>query len=142
MNHNTATQFAPIHGTLMLPVSFEPQEIGQRVAAARTRKGWTQLQFAMEANVSPSTVARWEAGKLPPVRELVRIAEVLGVDVNEFVEPAVNEEAGRLSGIERELGEVRQQLAGLEEMRAMLARIEGRLPEPEDGPQAEPAGSS
>lgn len=38
----------------------------------------------MEANVSPSSVQRWEAGRLPPVRELIRIAELLGIDPAEL----------------------------------------------------------
>jgi transcriptional regulator with XRE-family HTH domain len=67
-------------------VTFAPDEVGRRIAAARIRKGWTQLVFAGEANVSPGSVSRWERGKLPPVRELVRIAQVLGIEVAELVE--------------------------------------------------------
>jgi DNA-binding XRE family transcriptional regulator len=55
-----------VHGTLLLAVSLEPREIGQRIRLARERKGWTQLAFALEADVSPSTVQRWEGGKLSP----------------------------------------------------------------------------
>jgi transcriptional regulator with XRE-family HTH domain len=35
------------------------------------------LEFALKAHVSPSAVTRWESGKLPPVRELMRIADLL-----------------------------------------------------------------
>lgn len=44
------------------------------------------MQFAMEANVSMSSVQRWESGKLPPVRELMRLADLLGVETDELVE--------------------------------------------------------
>jgi len=83
---NTATQFAAIHGKLLLAVTLDPKDVGRHIAAARIRRGWTQMTFAVEANVSMSTVARWEAGKLPPVRELMRIADVLGVPAEQLVE--------------------------------------------------------
>jgi transcriptional regulator with XRE-family HTH domain len=80
------TQRAGSLGTLRLILDFDPREVGRRIAAARRRKGWTQLSFAGKANVSPSSVSRWERGKLPPVRELVRVAAVLEIDVMELVE--------------------------------------------------------
>ena len=84
--HNVTTHWTATHGTLLLAVAMEPKEIGKRIAAARQRKGWTQLKFALEANVSPSTTQRWEGGQLPPVRELMRIAELLDVEPEVLVE--------------------------------------------------------
>lgn len=98
-------------------MSLKPEEIGQRIAQARERKGWTQMAFALEANVSMSSVQRWERGKLPPVRELIRIAEVLGVATEDLVEPA----AQVLS-----LEEIREQLAG---EAARFAALNDRLEE-------------
>ena len=107
------TQFAAIHGKLLLAVTMDPREVGRRIAAARDARGWTQMVFAVEANVSMSTVARWEAGKLPPVRELMRIADVLGVSADRLVEPrdaenGVGERLDRLEalveGIAQKLG--------------------------------------
>jgi DNA-binding transcriptional regulator YiaG len=85
--NKTTTQFAANHGKLLLAVTLDPKEVGQRIAAARKAREWTQMAFAYEAKVSMSTVARWEAGRLPPVRELMRIADVLGVSANQLVEP-------------------------------------------------------
>lgn len=127
MSYNVATQWTASRGKLLLAVSLEPKEIGRRIAAARERRGWTQLNFAGEASVSPSSVARWEAGKLPPVRELMRIADVLGVDVEEFVEPEINGDEERFSALTAELQEVRRSLADLEEVKASVARIEAML---------------
>jgi transcriptional regulator with XRE-family HTH domain len=59
---------------------MEPKEIGQRLKAAREAKGYSQLDFALIANVSPSTVSRWERGYLPRLRELKRAADLLDVD--------------------------------------------------------------
>lgn len=116
MTHTVTTQIAATLGRLHLVVTFDPQGVGRRIAAARIRKGWTQLDFALQANISPSSVSRWERGKLPPVRELVRIAGVLDVDVAELVEeeepPARPGEAAIL--------------AELAEIRAMLAEALGR----------------
>lgn len=81
------TQIATKAARLLLAVALDPREIGQRIKAARERAGETQLSFALRSNVSPSTVARWEQGKLPPVRELMRIAELLDVPAEFLMEP-------------------------------------------------------
>lgn len=88
MTHIVTTQKSPHFPKFLLAVALEPAEIGKRIAAARKRRGWTQLQLSYEANVSPSTVQRWESGRLPPVRELMRLADVLGVQAEEFIEPS------------------------------------------------------
>lgn len=88
--------------TLLLAVSIEPQEIGQRIAGARNRRGWTQMALAQNANVSVSSVQRWERGDLPPVRELIRLAGILEIDPEELVELEPTQEA-RVAAIGREL---------------------------------------
>lgn len=94
-------------------MTLDPRQVGRRIKTARGRRGWTQLTFALEANVSPSSVSRWERGLLPPVRELMRLAAVLGVDPAELVEDHDEaEEAGihaRLDRIETLLEQLLQQ---------------------------------
>lgn len=108
--------------TLLLAVTVEPGEIGRRIKRARESRGWTQLVFAREASVSPSTVQRWEAGALPPVRELIRIADVLQVETDVLVEP--EERPGdRLSAIEEELRLVRAELAAVRETLPAVERL-------------------
>lgn len=114
MNSNVATQWTAAKSRLLLAMTIEPREIGQRIKAAREAKLWTQLQFAAEANVSPSTVARWEAGKLPPVRELVRISGVLGIAPDELVgeaQPGTSNQ--RLDRLESQAEETRRILVGI-----------------------------
>jgi transcriptional regulator with XRE-family HTH domain len=110
MTHTATTQIAATLGRLHLLVTFDPEEIGRRIAAARN-KGWTQVNLAHHANVSPSTVSRWERGFVPPVRELIRIAAVLEIDVTELVEeqprhatdPVVLARLDRIEGMLHEL---------------------------------------
>jgi transcriptional regulator with XRE-family HTH domain len=86
MTYKLSSQWTRQHGTLLLAVSLAPSEVGKKIAQAREAKQWTQLEFASRANVSPSSVQRWEAGRLPPVRELLRVAEILGVEPETLVE--------------------------------------------------------
>ena len=120
MTSTARRQKARSFRTLLLAVSLEPQEIGRRIKAARERKGLTQLKFALEAHVSPGTIQRWEAGKLPRVSELIRVAELLGVTTDELVE----NEAATDAGEDRLRRVVREELG---EVVALLGRIEDRL---------------
>lgn len=113
MQRNVTTQSTPQFANLLLTVAIEPDEIGRRIKAAREKKGWTQLQFAYQASVSPSSVQRWESGRLPPVRELMRLADVLGVSVDVFVDGATaspDEDRLRLV-VHEEVAEMREQIA-------------------------------
>lgn len=66
---------------------LDPVEVGARIAAAREAKGLSQVKFATEvAGVSPSTVSRWERGYLPPVDELVRVAQLLEIPTDKLLE--------------------------------------------------------
>jgi transcriptional regulator with XRE-family HTH domain len=97
---------------LLLGVSIEPQEIGQRIKAARERLGWTQMDFANEGNVSLSSVQRWERGDLPPVRELIRLSGVLKLEPEQLVEIAPTAE-DQVAALRVEVAEVREMVAQL-----------------------------
>lgn len=132
MPSNVSTQTPSFPSTLLLAVQIEPQEIGRRLAVAREAKGWTQFDLANEASVSVSSIQRWESGKLPPVRELVRMAGLLDIETDELVTPteaaATDEEFRR---------EVRGQLGAiLETVRQIAAHLE-----PTGDPRAGAQGS-
>lgn len=74
------------------------------------------MVFAREANVSLSSVQRWERGDLPPVRELIRLAGVLGIDTEQLVELEPNGEV-RFAQLERR---VEEQGAKLDRVLAIL----------------------
>lgn len=109
---------------LLLVMSLDESGIGRRIAQAREAKGWTQLDFAHHANVSPSSVSRWERGKLPPLREIIRVAGVLEVDATYLVEGEASEEQPVATS-----GDV---WAELRSLRALVEDLGRRLPEPPD----------
>lgn len=45
------------------------------------------MDLAIAMGVSPSTIYRWEKGKLPSMSELIRLAEVLERPLNYLAEP-------------------------------------------------------
>lgn len=56
--------------------------LAQQIRSAREKRGWTQEQLAVHADVSRSTVQNLENGRRQPHRaSLRRIADALGVDV-------------------------------------------------------------
>ncbi len=55
-------------------------EIGNRIAAARNYKGWSQARLAEAVGQAQTTVSSWERGRTEPSRaDVARIAEALGV---------------------------------------------------------------
>jgi transcriptional regulator with XRE-family HTH domain len=93
--------------TVQISVVLDPNEIGRRIAAARRRKGWTQLDLALRAHVSPSSISKWERGRLPPVPQLIRLAEVMEIDPGELVaEPTLTGEI--LAKLDEILAELRE----------------------------------
>ena len=57
-------------------------ELGERVADARRRKGWTQGKLAARVGLTQTSVSRIETGvRAVSSLELAELAEVLGVSV-------------------------------------------------------------
>lgn len=125
------SQFTATHGKLLLAVALTPKEVGERIKRAREAKGWTQLELALEAHVSPSSVTRWESGKLPPVRELMRISMILEVAPEDLVEeiPSIGVREDRLVHLESQIETV---LALCRDLKAeLLSLTEDRQAPPE-----------
>lgn len=131
-----STQTPPSYGTILLVLALAPEEIGHRIKDARERRGWTQLQFALEANVSPSTIQRWEAGKLPRVRELIRVADLLEVPAEHLVEPVEpSDRDAQMAALREELAEVRGMVARLLRQADEEGDLPDRLPAVEERPR-------
>lgn len=70
--------------------------IGQRVLAAREKRGWTQQNLAGKSEMARANIARLEAGKhAPKLETLRRIAAALGMETSDLLK-----EPGYLSGAE------------------------------------------
>jgi transcriptional regulator with XRE-family HTH domain len=61
-----------------------------RLAVLRGRKGWSQAELAEAAGVDPATISDLETGrtKRPRVPTLLRLAEALGVALDDLLEEA------------------------------------------------------
>lgn len=59
------------------------QRIGQRIKAERTnpKRPMTQIVLAHMMNTTQNTISNWENGKIPPLDQLVRLAEIFKCDV-------------------------------------------------------------
>jgi transcriptional regulator with XRE-family HTH domain len=62
-------------------------EIRDRLLAYRIARGWTQVQTAQRAGISPTTIAHIETGDTDNPRRitLMRLAQAFGVSLEEFV---------------------------------------------------------
>lgn len=59
--------------------------IGNKIAEARKRTGISQAQLAGQLFISPQAVGKWERGEsMPDILTIIRLAEILGVDLNYF----------------------------------------------------------
>jgi transcriptional regulator with XRE-family HTH domain len=74
----------------MTAVPLTPEEVGTRIRRAREErkpKPWSQLDLAIALGVSPATIYRWEKGRLPSMTELIRLAELMEIPLDELTEP-------------------------------------------------------
>jgi transcriptional regulator with XRE-family HTH domain len=92
-----------------------PEQVGERIRAARRAKRWTHEELARHMGVNWRTVQRWQKGQLPRMSTLLRLAEVLEVPHGYFVESEdalatvtdlrerVDELTGRVDDLARDL---------------------------------------
>lgn len=65
--------------------STSPDNVGQRLAAARLRRGLAQTSVAQRAGLAPSNLSRIENGKVHPTyRTVMQILQALGGDLQEI----------------------------------------------------------
>ncbi len=60
--------------------------LGSRIAALRSKFGWSQAELARRLKISPSTVGMYEQGRREPsIEMLVVLSDVLGVSIEFLV---------------------------------------------------------
>lgn len=68
---------------------LQAKQLKNRLRALRLQKDWTQSELAEKLFVTPQTISKWEQGTaLPDIPNLCRLAETLGVSVDELLTPA------------------------------------------------------
>src|SRR5664279_1823464 len=61
--------------------------IGNKIAEARKKVNISQAQLAQRLFISPQAVGKWERGEsMPDIITFIRLAEIMGVDLNYFSE--------------------------------------------------------
>jgi transcriptional regulator with XRE-family HTH domain len=61
------------------------KEFGKNLKKLRTEKGFSTRKFAIEADISASSLARLEAGQTnPSLTTLLKLADALKVDLNKL----------------------------------------------------------
>lgn len=66
-------------------------QTGKLIAELRKKQGFTQQQLADKLNLSNKTISKWESGAgSPDIANLLDLAEVLGVSVDELLRGELN----------------------------------------------------
>lgn len=70
--------------------------LGARIAALRKEKGMTQLELAQQMGVTDKAVSKWERDlSCPDINTIPRLAEVLGVSLEDFMQTYTPEKQER-----------------------------------------------
>lgn len=71
------------------------KSIGETIATLRKEKGMTQSQLAEKMNVTDKAVSKWERDlSCPDINTISKLADVLGVSVEELLKAKKSEYAG------------------------------------------------
>lgn len=87
-------------------------EVARRIRALRQDRGWSQRQLAAYLNVTHDRLCKYEAGRLPPLGVLVKLARLTGMPLDLLVpdpelDPAQAELRERLRRLLAVFGEER-----------------------------------
>jgi transcriptional regulator with XRE-family HTH domain len=73
---------------------METKMIGNKIVEARKKLNISQAQLAEKLFISAQAVGKWERGEsMPDITTLIRLAEILGVDLNYFSKSIQSSEA-------------------------------------------------
>ncbi|MBQ3574854.1 MAG: helix-turn-helix transcriptional regulator [Clostridia bacterium] len=74
---------------------MENKTMGEMIAELRREKGMTQRDLAEKLNVSDKAVSKWERNvACPDIQNIPKLAEILGVSVDELVNAQPKEQSG------------------------------------------------
>lgn len=119
-----ATRPRVVHTVAELQMALTDKARGQRIAQLRKRKHLTQQAMAEKLKCGYRTYQTWEAGTMPEWPNLLKLAELLGVEPEHIIgEETAPPDPSQLDRIE----------ASLAELLAAVRRLEGgEYPDPPD----------
>ena len=75
---------------------MEKQTLGQKIAELRKAKNMTQLELANQLNITDKAVSKWERDiSCPDINTFPKLAEILGVSVDELLQANAFEKEGK-----------------------------------------------
>jgi transcriptional regulator with XRE-family HTH domain len=114
----------------LMPVDFDKESLGERLARIREERGLTQKEVARRTGLIQTLVSDYERGRLRLAADMiVRFSVALGITTDELLQPKVRKTAARPRKISRK---VLQRLARIESLppykqRALLTTIDSFL---------------
>jgi transcriptional regulator with XRE-family HTH domain len=112
-------------------------DLGDRIRAARTERGWKQKHLASKVEVEPITVSRWERGATTPDLDVLGlVADATGKPLSYFVgddsegggSTSLDEAVSRLEAAAASVAKQSEQIAGtLAEVRDELRSLRGSV---------------
>lgn len=111
----------------LMPVDFDKEELGQRLARIRKERGLTQLEVAKRTGLIQTLISDYERGRLRLAADMiVRFAVALGISTDELLQPKARNVAAAPRKISRK---VLQRLERIESLpsyrqRALLTTID------------------
>ena len=75
---------------------MEKQTLGQKIAELRKAQNMTQLELANQLNITDKAVSKWERDiSCPDINTFPKLAEILGVSVDELLQANAFEKEGK-----------------------------------------------
>lgn len=76
------------------------KSLGEMICSLRKEKGMTQNELAEKMNVTDKAVSKWERNlSCPDVNSIPKLAEVLGITVEELLNAQTKQENNKVEGI-------------------------------------------
>ena len=76
------------------------KSIGEMISSLRKEKGMTQNDLAEKMNVTDKAVSKWERNlSCPDVNSIPKLAEILGVSVEELLNAQTKQDNGKVDDI-------------------------------------------
>ena len=113
----------------LMPVNFDKESLGQRLARIREERGFTQKDIAKRTGLIQTLVSDYERGRLRLAADMiVRFAVALGITTDELLQPKVRKAAPPRK-ISRKVLQRLERIEGLPSyrQRALLTTIDSFL---------------